>query len=43
VWNMETLKCLQTMVRHSSSVDALVAANGYIFSGSADNSVKVWK
>lgn len=43
VWNLENFKCLQTLVRHSSSVDALVAAGGCIFSGGSDHSVKVWR
>lgn len=43
VWNAENLKCLQTLVRHTSSVDALVASSNCIFSGSADHSVKIWR
>lgn len=43
VWDLDTLRCTQTLVRHTTTVDALASYNGCVFSGSADHSIKVWK
>lgn len=42
VWNLETFQCVQTLIRHTSSVDAVVYGKGRIFSAAADNQIKVW-
>jgi len=41
VWNLDTFQCVQTLNRHTSSVDALVVIKGKIFSAAADNQIKV--
>lgn len=41
VWNLETFQCVQTLIRHGSSVDTLAASKGRVFSGAADNTIKV--
>jgi WD domain, G-beta repeat len=45
VWHLRTLQCVQTLVRHTSSVDALISHPNErcVFSASADNSIKVWR
>lgn len=42
VWNMEHMTCVQTLVRHESSVTCLVLSRGRLFSGSVDSTIKVW-
>lgn len=44
VWNLNTGECLQTLTVHSNTVTALKVTNdNYLLSGSADNSINVWK
>eukprot|EP00731_Ephydatia_muelleri_P029360 Em0020g1004a len=43
VWNMEHMTCVQTLVRHDSSVTSLVISRGRLFSGSVDSTIKVWQ
>ena len=41
VWNLESLACVQTLLRHQGSVSALAVSRGRIFSGAMDSTVKV--
>ena len=38
---MEHMTCVQTLVRHESSVTCLVLSRGRLFSGSVDSTIKV--
>ena len=40
VWNLESMACVQTLLRHQGSVSALVVSRGRIFSGAMDSTVK---
>ena len=41
VWNLETLQPVQTLNRHTSSVNAMIWQRGKLLSGAADNTIKV--
>ena len=43
VWSMENMVCTQSLIRHTASVTSLAISRGRIFSGSMDNTVKVWQ
>jgi len=44
LWSLTNFVCTQSLIRHDGSVFSLaVSHNGRIFSGSADNTVKVWQ
>jgi E3 ubiquitin-protein ligase TRAF7 len=43
MWSLDSWTCIQTLVRHTSSVDAIVIYGSFVFSGSADNTIKIWK
>ncbi|KAL1563258.1 hypothetical protein AAHA92_05745 [Salvia divinorum] len=44
VWRISDSKCLESVTAHHDAVNALVAAcDGYVFTGSADGTVKVWR
>lgn len=42
VWNLENSRCIQTLKRHTSSVEALVFDGDALYSASSDNSIKVF-
>jgi WD40 repeat protein len=41
VWNLETMACIQTLIRHQGSVACLTSARGRVYSGAVDSAVKV--
>jgi WD40 repeat protein len=43
VWSLDTFTCVQTLLRHENSVDALAVRRGWLFSGAADSNIKVWQ
>ena len=43
MWDAETLICIQTLTGHSDQVRALAVADGNLFSGSYDCTIKVIK
>ena len=44
VWNLDTMICTQSLIRHQASVTCLAVNKvGMIFSGSLDATVKVWQ
>ena len=42
IWNLDTFQCIQSLIRHTSSVAAIAYSKGKIFSAGADNQIKVW-
>lgn len=42
MWNLATLRCIETIGKHNSSVEALVQSGEYLFSGSTDGTIKLW-
>ncbi|KAL6045526.1 Tripartite motif-containing protein 72 [Balamuthia mandrillaris] len=42
VWDLEEWRCVQTVKQHADDVLALTVANGRLFSGSSDSTVRVW-
>ena len=42
VWDLESFECLQTLRRHENSANAIAVQRNWLFSGAADNTVKVW-
>lgn len=42
VWSLENSRCIQTLKRHTSSVEALVFDGEALYSASSDNSIKVF-
>ncbi|KAK9047816.1 hypothetical protein SSX86_033222 [Deinandra increscens subsp. villosa] len=44
VWNVSNFKCLESIPAHDDAVNTVVAGfDGFVFSGSADGAVKVWR
>ncbi|KAK1438973.1 hypothetical protein QVD17_04786 [Tagetes erecta] len=44
VWKVSNFKCLESIPAHDDAVNAVVAGfDGYVFSGSADGVVKLWR
>lgn len=44
VWRIVDSKCLESIHAHDDAVNSIVAAcDGYVFTGSADGTVKVWR
>ncbi|XP_057768444.1 protein JINGUBANG-like [Salvia miltiorrhiza] len=44
VWRISDSKCIESVPAHADAVNALVAAcDGFVFTGSADGTVKVWR
>ncbi|XP_028763981.1 protein JINGUBANG-like [Neltuma alba] len=44
VWKASNFKCLESVTAHDDAVNALVVgADGLVFTGSADGTVKVWR
>ncbi|XP_027356382.1 protein JINGUBANG-like [Abrus precatorius] len=44
VWRVADSKCMESMNAHDDAVNAVVAAfRGYVFTGSADGTVKMWR
>ncbi|CAL0304210.1 unnamed protein product [Lupinus luteus] len=44
VWRVSDSKCVESIQAHDDSVNAVVSAlGGYVFTGSADGTVKMWK
>jgi E3 ubiquitin-protein ligase TRAF7 len=43
VWNVEHMRCVQTLTRHEGSVVCLGISRGRLFSGSVDGTVKFWQ
>lgn len=44
VWRISDSKCLESVVAHDDAVNSIVAAcDGFVFTGSADGTVKVWR
>lgn len=42
VWSMENMLCTQILDRHQGNVTSLAVSRGRVFSGSVDQTVKVW-
>eukprot|EP00039_Didymoeca_costata_P029354 m.24312 g.24312 ORF g.24312 m.24312 type:complete len:699 (-) comp7595_c0_seq1:214-2310(-) len=42
VWDMNNFDCLQELVRHENSCNAVVIHREWLFSGAADSTIKVW-
>ena len=42
VWDLNTLQRLRTLTGHTDAVRALAVAEGRLFSGSYDSTVRVW-
>jgi len=42
VWDLTSLKCIQTLVGHAANVSALLATENTLISGSWDKTIKVW-
>lgn len=42
MWDLEDLKCTQTVKKHMDDVLTLQMANGRLFSGSSDGTIRVW-
>jgi len=42
VWSMENMLCTQILDRHQGNVTSLAVSRGHVFSGSVDQTVKVW-
>lgn len=42
MWDLETLKCLQTLHGHSKVVMSLLCWDSFLLSGSLDGQIKVW-
>ena len=43
MWHLETMNCVQTLIRHQGSVACLATARGRVYSGAVDSAVKVRK
>ncbi|KAJ0829362.1 putative [Myosin heavy-chain] kinase transcription factor WD40-like family [Helianthus debilis subsp. tardiflorus] len=44
VWKMSTSKCVESVKAHDDAVNSVISTvEGFVFTGSADGSVKVWK
>ncbi|KAE9593320.1 putative [Myosin heavy-chain] kinase transcription factor WD40-like family [Lupinus albus] len=44
VWRVSDSKCVESITAHDDAVNAVVSAlGGYVFTGSADGTVKMWK
>jgi len=41
VWNIEHMRCVQTLIRHEGSVSSLTVSRGRLFSGAVDSTIKV--
>ena len=41
VWNIEHMRCVQTLIRHEGSVSCLTVSRGRLFSGAVDSTIKV--
>ncbi|KAH7424011.1 hypothetical protein KP509_12G085200 [Ceratopteris richardii] len=43
VWNLKEMRCAESFKAHTDSINAMiVSADGLVFTGSADKSIKVW-
>ena len=42
VWDLNDFNCVQVLDRHENSANALTVNKGWLFSGAADSSVKIW-
>ena len=42
VWNIEHMRCVQTLIRHEGSVSCLTVSQGRLFSGAVDSTIKVY-
>eukprot|EP00117_Sycon_ciliatum_P040688 scpid31882/ scgid29858/ E3 ubiquitin-protein ligase TRAF7; RING finger and WD repeat-containing protein 1; RING finger protein 119; TNF receptor-associated factor 7 len=43
VWNLDSMTCMQTLIRHQGSVSCLATMHGRLYSGAVDCSLKVWQ
>ena len=44
VWNLDSLdRSIQTLIGHTSKVEAIRVSGGVIYSASSDNTIRVWK
>ncbi|TXG47984.1 hypothetical protein EZV62_027278 [Acer yangbiense] len=42
VWDLNNLRCIQTLSDHKDAVTCLLCSNEFLFSGSLDKTIKVW-
>ncbi|KAK1591746.1 hypothetical protein Q3G72_012854 [Acer saccharum] len=42
VWDLNNLRCIQTLSDHKDAVTCLLCSNEFLFSGSLDRTIKVW-